>query len=98
MVRIEFEWDETKNNLNRFKHLVGFDLAQLAFDDTHHVIVPDIDHSENEERFFCFGYIPDMGVMTVRFTYRDHKIRIIGAGFWRKGRNIYYERNSHLHG
>lgn len=27
--------------------------------------------------------------MTVRFTYRKNKIRIIGTGFWRKGKIKY---------
>jgi hypothetical protein len=35
--------------------------------------------------------------MTVRFTYRDDKIRIIGAGYWRKGKQI-YERENKIHG
>jgi uncharacterized protein len=32
--------------------------------------------------------------MTVRFTYRDDVIRIIGAGYWRKGKSIYEKENS----
>ena len=31
----------------------------------------------------------DDGVLTVRFTHRTNKIRIIGAGYWRKERKIY---------
>jgi len=34
-------------------------------------------------------------IMTVRFTYRDETIRIIGAGYWRKGKMI-YERQQAL--
>jgi uncharacterized protein len=35
------------------------------------------------------------GVLTVRFTYRrGGTIRIIGAGYWRKGKKIYEERES----
>lgn len=30
--------------------------------------------------------------MTVRFTYRERRIRIFGAGYWRKGKRI-YEKN-----
>jgi hypothetical protein len=30
-------------------------------------------------------------IITVRFTYREGKIRIIGAGYWRKGKK-YYEK------
>lgn len=29
--------------------------------------------------------------MTVRFTYRNNKIRIIGAGYWRQGKKVYEE-------
>ena len=41
--------------------------------------------------FYCFGRVGG-GIMTVRFTYRKKVIRIIGAGFWRKGRKIYEKR------
>lgn len=33
------------------------------------------------------------GVLTVRFTYRQQTIRIIGAGYWRKGKAIYEQQN-----
>jgi uncharacterized DUF497 family protein len=36
------------------------------------------------------------GIMTVRFTYREGAIRIIGAGYWRKGKRI-YERENQIH-
>lgn len=39
-------------------------------------------------RLFCVGMV-DGRVMTVRFTYREGRIRIIGAGYWRKGRRAY---------
>jgi hypothetical protein len=32
--------------------------------------------------------------MTVRFTYRKDLIRILGAGYWRKGKKIYEQQNS----
>lgn len=34
--------------------------------------------------------------MTVRFTYRGGVIRIFGAGYWRKGKQI-YERENKIH-
>jgi len=33
------------------------------------------------------------GIVTVRFTYRLNKIRIFGAGYWRKGKKIYEKEN-----
>ncbi len=59
---------------------------------TKRVIARDVAHSATEARFFCFGQV-DGGVLTVRFTYRDTVIRIIGAGYWRQGREIYARQN-----
>lgn len=87
-----FEWDDAKDRINREKHGVSFELAQRTFLDPQRVIVPDLSHSGQEPRYFCFGWI-EGGVMTVRFTYRQARIRIIGAGYWRKGRSIYEEEN-----
>ena len=83
-----FEWDEKKNAENRLKHGVSFFEAQQAFLDPNRRIAEDLDHRAAELRYYCFGRVLD-GIMTVRFTYRGHKIRIIGAGYWRKGRKIY---------
>jgi len=87
-----FEWDEEKDRINRSKHNVSFALAQRAFLDPHRVIVEDIGHTREEERFYCIGRV-DAGIMTVRFTFRGNVIRIYGAGYWRKGRKIYEEQN-----
>ena len=87
-----FEWDDAKDRLNQAKHGVPFALAQYAFFDNHRVIAEDLEHSDSEQRFFCFGTVGD-GVMTVRFTWRESRIRIIGAGYWRKGKAIYEQQN-----
>ena len=88
----DFEWDEQKDSANRLKHGVAFYEAQYAFADPDRVIVEDLEHGKDEERFFCIGKIKNE-IMTVRFTVRDGKIRIIGAGYWRKGRKIYEQKN-----
>lgn len=87
-----FEWDVNKELLNFYKHGVTFIEAQKAFLDPRRIIAKDIEHSDDEERYYCFGKVDD-GRMTVRFTYRKNKIRIIGAGFWRKGKSIYEKEN-----
>lgn len=83
-----FEWDEHKDSANFAKHGVSFYEAQDAFFDPCRVIAEDIEHSQIEPRFYCFGKVKG-GVMTVRFTYRTHVIRIFGAGYWREGKKIY---------
>ncbi len=88
----DFEWDDNKDKANQQKHGVSFALAQLAFLDAHRIILKDLEHSAEEERFYCLGNVSD-GILTVRFTYRSNKIRIFGAGYWRKGKKIYEKEN-----
>ena len=92
MVVTRFDWDTNKDAENQQKHGVSFSRAQYAFADPQRVIARDINHSQTEDRFYCFGEV-DGGVLTVRFTYRTSIIRIIGAGYWRKGKAIYEREN-----
>ena len=85
-----FEWDPAKDSENQRKHGISFAEAQLAFLDAERVIAEDIVHSVGEKRFYCFGVV-DGRVLTVRFTYREGVVRIIGAGYWRMGRRYYEE-------
>lgn len=89
---MNFEWDERKNEENIRKHGVSFYRAQYAFADPKRVIAEDLEHSGSERRFYCFGKVQD-GILTVRFTHRGNKIRIFGAGYWRKGKAIYEKEN-----
>mgnify|MGYP001481529575 FL=1 len=93
MAKTRFGWDPAKDAENREKHGVSFSRAQYAFADPQRVIAKDESHSQTEERFYCFGEV-DGGVLTVRFTYRASVIRIIGAGYWRKGKAIYERENA----
>lgn len=88
-----FEWNEDKNVKNLRKHGVDFKTAQYAFIDPKRVIAEDNIHSKKEKRYYIFGKVKG-GVLTVRFTYRKNRIRIIGAGYWRKGKKIYEKQNS----
>lgn len=87
-----FEWDDLKADENIKKHKVSFVDAQEAFYDKSRVIFRDSKHSHTEERFFCLGLV-NKRIMTVRFTMRNDKIRIIGAAYWRKGDKIYAQEN-----
>jgi hypothetical protein len=87
-----FEWDHEKDIENRLKHSVSFKEAQYAFDDPLRIIAPDKTHSSSEARYYYIGKVND-GIMTVRFINRGNRIRIIGAGYWRKGKKVYEEKN-----
>ena len=87
-----FEWDANKNIENKRKHGVSFEIAKKAFLDGKRLIFTDLEHSVEEDRFFCIGKVEDE-ILTVRFTYRKNLIRIFGGGYWRKGKNIYEKEN-----
>ena len=95
MSKGSFEWDDAKDLENQAKHGLSFSEAQFAFADPQRVIAKDLAHSKEEQRFYCFGRLGE-GIATVRFTYRKEVIRIIGAGYWRKGKQI-YERENQIH-
>jgi uncharacterized protein len=95
MSKESFDWDPQKDLINWAKHGVSFAEAQYAFFDTNRVIAEDITHSDAEKRYYCFGRVHN-GILTVRFTFRGSVIRIIGAGFWRRGKQI-YERENKIH-
>ncbi len=79
MKKTGFEWYKAKNRENQKKHKVSFSLAQQAFLDPRRIIVEDVEHSSEEDRYYCIGRVSE-GIMTVRFTYRENIIRIYGAG------------------
>ena len=56
MNALHFEWDEAKAQANRKKHGVSFDEAKSVFLDDRARLMPDPDHSEDEERFVLLGY------------------------------------------
>ena len=92
---MDFEWDDQKARENIAKHGVSFELATRAFEDPKLVLAEDLVHSLTEPRYFAFGRVRG-GVLTVRFTVRVERVRIIGAGFWRKGK-VFYEQANRLH-
>ena len=88
-----FEWDDAKDRSNIAKHGIGFALAQRAFLDPNRIIAENLRHSAAEKRYFCIGAV-DGEILTVRFTWRSGKIRIFGAGYWRKGKQLYEEERT----
>jgi hypothetical protein len=87
-----FEWDDAKAASNLAKHGVAFVEAVAAFADPRRVILPDTEHSRSESRWYCVGRVGD-AILTVRFTRRSKRVRIIGAGYWRRGKRLYETQN-----
>ena len=89
---MEFEWDPHKARNNLAKHGVSFELATQVFADPRIVLAEDAAHSRSEPRYFAFGRVGG-GILTVRFVIRSDRVRIIGAGYWRKGKLFYDQAN-----
>jgi uncharacterized DUF497 family protein len=80
---MKFEWDENKNEMNKAKHNVSFEIAESVFDDKNAVYLYDEIHSSNEDRFIVIGKEDTLRMeITVCHCYRgkdDEIIRIISA-------------------
>jgi len=90
---ITFEWDEEKNRLNQKLHGIAFEDAKLVFNDPFMVILPDLYHSEKEERWLAIGIVSR--ILFVVFTERGENIfRIISARIGTKAEErIYNDHN-----
>ena len=90
---IRFDWDENKNDINKKKHDVSFEEATSVFYDSEALIIPDPDHSIDEERFLILGYSFQLKLLVVCHCYRenDEVIRIISARKATNNERIWYE-------
>jgi uncharacterized protein len=81
MSSLRFEWDEKKSAANRRKHGVSFAEAKTAFLDENARVIPDPEHSDQEERFVLLGLSISVRVLVVCHCYRQsgEVIRIISA-------------------
>jgi len=81
METLSFEWDEDKNDKNKIKHKISFEEASTAFYDENALLIPDIEHSDEEERFILLGMSYDINLLVVCHCLRENEtvIRIISA-------------------
>ena len=98
MSTLKFEWDEKKNAANRRKHGISFAEAKTAFLDDNARLIPDPEHSENEERFVLLGLSISVRVLVVCHCYRQsgEVIRIISARKVTRQERIEYEEANEI--
>ena len=95
MDTIQFEWDNNKNAINIKKHNISFEEASTVFYDEEALMIPDPEHSYEEERFILLGQSINANLLVVCHCYRASEtvIRIISARKAnKKESNKYYER------
>ena len=81
MDAIRFVWDDGKASANLAKHGVAFSEARTVFFDPRARLIPDPDHSWDEDRFVILGLSAALRLLVVCHCYREARgqIRIISA-------------------
>ena len=70
MDEISFEWDLKKAASNAAKHGVTFEEAKTVFFDDDALVIPDPDHSKEEERFIIMGRSSESKILVVVHCFR----------------------------
>jgi len=92
MTHLLFEWDPKKEVSNVAKHGVSFTEAQTAFTDEFARLIPDPDHSEDEDRFILLGTSIGSRLLVICHCVRsEDSIRIISARKAQKQERKFYE-------
>ncbi|GHT57614.1 hypothetical protein FACS1894109_10170 [Spirochaetia bacterium] len=77
-----YVWDRRKNEVNKKKHRISFEIAVDVFDDPFYYEVYDKRNSVNEDRYNVTGEVTGLvngKFITVSVTYRNGLIRIFSA-------------------
>lgn len=85
----EFEWDNNKERINKEKHNITFSQGSEVFNYPRVTLV-DNRKDYGKTRYIAIGRNKEYFFMTVVYTIRDDRIRIISARTTnKKERNIY---------
>ncbi len=89
---VGFDWDEGNIHKNEDKHGLKWTSIEEVFFNEPLLIVEDFKHSLNECRCVALGKNNFVELITVVFTLRDNKIRVISARAMSKKERKVYER------
>jgi uncharacterized DUF497 family protein len=87
----EFEWDDAKAEANLRKHRISFRAASRVFDDVFALIEQDVSEDYDENRYLATGLVEGL-LITVAYTERDDRVRIISARKANKNEQRAYDR------
>lgn len=86
----EFDWNKGNIDKNLVKHKVDFREAEEIFFNKPVKFYPDERHSQKEKRFIALGITNKSRKLTIIFTKRKNKIRIISARNQNKRERRFY--------
>ncbi len=76
---IVFEWDRGNKEKNWVKHRISINESEDIFFDKRSFTTRDTKHSTIEDRFQILGKTVERKYLTIYFTVRGNKIRVISA-------------------
>ncbi len=88
-----FDWDEGNRDKNWKRHKVHFKEAEEIFFNKPLKTFSDIRHSDNEKRFVAFGFTNRKRQLTIIFTVRTKKLRVISAREQNRKERSRYEKD-----
>jgi hypothetical protein len=87
-------WDPAKARRNRAKHGIDFGEAATVFRDPLLLVIPDLAHSHEEERWIALGKSVRQILLVVVHTEDERTIRIVSARKAEPRERRHYERES----
>jgi uncharacterized DUF497 family protein len=93
---MEFDWDTHNRDKNKIKHEVEYFEAEELFFNSPLFVLQDMSHSQKEDRYVVYGRTDGGRLLTVIYTIRNTKIRIISARDQNKKEKAFYQLQSTL--
>ncbi len=87
-----FDWDAGNQTKSAEKHSVSCDEAEQVFLNNPLKVLSDSGHSKAEPRFHAFGKTDAGRYLTIAFTIRENRLRVISAGPMHKNERKHYEK------
>ena len=89
-----FQWDSGNRTKNYEKHKVTIPEIEEAFLNSPLFFFDDTQHSDKEQRTLALGKTFDERLLSIVFTIRHNKIRVISARDMSKKERNTYEENA----
>lgn len=87
-----FEWDEGNIDKNWRKHKVTNKESEEVFADKRFIFGKDVKHSTKEPRYLIYGKSKSRKHLSLAFTFRNSKIRIISSRLMSKKERTKYDQ------
>lgn len=89
---IEFEWDQWNLDKSYAKHGITPKETEEVFVDEGSFVLPDVKHSQKEERFIVVGRTLGKINLFIVFAFRGKKVRVISARRMHRKEVLRYEK------